>query len=369
MIVFVAVCIILIHACELVFHIWCCNNLQEEALAVEKERGLLTTLPKGLSEKEVKEFGQCMIEINPGLVVKPRRWNEKRVHFVYFTGATSGYTIRVGRDVIDVVPKKSIQIAPELGVECLRRLAGEGHFKKAIEAKLKPQKEKDASNNIIDSLPSPRCNMGAAKSEPSPDSQKTDRKLLENELGRVQICPPHVGFPSHFCSHPVQFDTVNPMRSPTSSMRETILEGRRRHDVVVKPNIQVLLPSLDASNGLWAAVEKQLGVDIPRMIWEAFQFIPWFFIAYDYNAFLRRVWRSPAWMPTIYIRLGCPPKYVIFVFWGAFFDHQNFGRTALYQRLLFGYILHMLAAERPIAAYENGRQPRRHRRFRRNMQE
>lgn len=335
-------------------------------MAVEKERGLLITLPRGSSETEVKEFGQSMIEINnPGLLVKPRRWNEIRGLSVYFTSVTSGYTIRVGRDVNDVVPDKSIQIVPELGVECFRRLAGEGHFKKAIEAKLKQPKEEDASNNnIIDSnLPSPRCNMDAAKPEPSPDSQKTDRKLLENELGRVRICP------SHFCRQPVQFDTFNPMRSPSSSMRETILEGRRYPDEVVKPNTQVLLSSLEDSNSLWAAVEKQLGMDIRRMVWEAFQLIPWFFIAYDYTAFLRRVWRSPAWMPTIYIRLGCPPKYVIFVFWGAFFDHQNFGRTALYQRLLFGYILHMLAAERPIAVYENERHPRRHRRFRRNMQE
>ena len=343
---------------------------------MERDRGLLTTLPRGSSETQVKEFaGQCMIEINPGLPVKPRRWNEIRGLSVDFTG-----TIRVGRDVNDVdVLDKSIQIGPELGVEyCFRRLAGEGQFKKAIEGKLKQPKEEDASNNIINSLPrSPRCNMGAAKPEPSPDSsQKTDhRKLLENELGRVRICcpPHHVGSPSHFCRHPVQFDTFHPMRSPSSSMRETFLEGRRRSpDAVVKPNVQVLVSSLDASkNSLWAAVEKQLGMDIRRMAWEAFQLIPWLFIAYDYSAFLRRVWRSPAWMPTIYIRLGCPPKYVIFVFWGAFFDHHNFGRTALYQRLLFGYILHMLAAERPpIAAYEEKRRhPRRHRRFRRNMQE
>ena len=336
---------------------------------MEIERGLLITLPNGLSETEVKEFGQCMIEINPGLVVKPRRWNEKRGLFVYFTGATSGYTIMVGRDVVAVEPDTTVQIAPELGVECLRRFAKEGQFKREIETKLKQQKEEDASNNIIDSLPSPRCIMGAAKPEHSPDSQKTDRKLLENELGRVQIFPPHAHFLSHFCSHPAQFDTLNPVRSPSPSMRETIVEGRRSPILVVKSNIEVLLPSLDASNSLWAAVEKQLGIDIRGMIWEAFQFIPWFFIAYDYNSFLWRVWRSPAWMPTIYIRLGCPPKYVIFVFWGAFFDHQNFGRTALYQRLLVGYILHMLADERPIAAYENGRQARRHRRLRRNKQE
>lgn len=365
---------------------WCCHVVQEEAFVEEKVRGLLISLPKGaFSEAEAGEFGQRLQEINPGLIVKRRRGSEGEAgFFVYFTGATSGYAIIVGGGVVDVVPGKTIHITPELGVECLPGFPGEGQAHGAIDqTKMKQQ-------NHVNSVPSPsRCNMDAAKPEPPPDSRKTCRKVSENELGRVQVSPPRVNFPSPpSCSRPVRVlsegnlkkkddpkanisskahlknivDRVNPIGSPSPSMRESIFQGRRYHNVVVKPNIQVLLPSLDTSNGLWAAVEKQLGVDIRQLSWDVFQFMPWFFIAYDYHVFFCRVWRSPAWMPTIYIRLGCPLKYIIFVLYGAFFDQQNFGRTAFYRRLLLGYIMHMLAAERPnIPAHQNGRQAMRHR--------